>query len=504
LSKPSINLILLSLINTFRLSGFKSLFKQTFIYGLATVLPRMLSFLLVPLYTSPEVLSSPAEYGKVSVIFSYFVLFNVILAYGMETAFFRFFNKEDDKDAVVGTATISLITSSIVFFVLALLFQNQIANYINIDVKYINLVIWILLLDALVIIPFAWLRANQKPMRYAIVKILNVVINIGLNLFLLLSLQDLAQNGGVFEGIYKPNFEVSYIFIANLVSSAFTLVLMFSFYTKLKYKFDISLWKQMMKYAVPVLIAGIAFSINETFDRILLKELLPADVADNEIGMYSACYKLALFMTLFATAYRLGIEPYFFSHAKTKNPQKNYASILEFFVAFGSIILLAVVVFADVLKPIIIRSEAYWEAMWIVPIILIANFCLGIYHNLSVWYKITDRTKFGAYISVVGAIVTLIINFVFIESYSYKASAIATLVAYAIMMLLSYYFGRKYYPIPYNIKKIGLYMLTSIFLSVLSFYYYPSNYFIGITMLIVFLVLVIVLEKNQLKQVLKR
>jgi O-antigen/teichoic acid export membrane protein len=341
-------------------------------------------------------------------------------------------------------------------------------------------------------------------MRYAILKIANVIVNIGLNLFFLLALENLALRGGVFESIYRSNFEVSYIFIANLVASAFTLVLMFSFYLKLKYTFNKALWKQMMRYAVPVLIAGIAFSINETFDRILLKELLPADIAENEIGMYSACYKLALFMTLFATAYRLGIEPYFFSHATTKNPQKNYANILEFFVAFGSIILLTVVIFADFIKPFIIRSEAYWEAMWVVPIILIANFCLGIYHNLSVWYKITDRTKFGAYISVVGAVITLVINFIFIKNYSYKASAVATLMAYAVMMGLSYYFGRKYYPIPYNLKKIGLYMLSSIGLAVLSFYRYRGDYVIGIAMLIVFLGLVIVLEKNQLKQVLKR
>lgn len=458
----------------------------------------------MPLYTSEAVLANPAEYGKVSVIFSYFVLFNVVLAYGMETAFFRFFNKEFDKQKVIGTSTISLIISSFLFFCIALLFQNQIAHYIDIDVKYINLVIWILLLDALVIIPFAWLRANEKPMRYAIIKIINVIINIGLNLFFLLALKDLAQSTSIFESIYRPNFEISYIFIANLVASAVTLLLLSTFYVNLKYIFDKQLWKQMMRYAIPVLVAGIAFSINETFDRILLKELLPADVAENDIGMYSACYKLALFMTLFATAYRLGIEPYFFSHAKTKNPQKNYANILEFFVAFGSIILLAVVVFADLLKPLIIRSEAYWEAMWIVPIILLANFCLGIYHNLSVWYKITDRTKYGAYISVVGAIVTLVINFMFIEAYSYKASAIATLIAYGTMMLLSYYFGRKYYPIPYNLKKIGLYLTVSIGLSALSFYQYRENYVIGITMLIVFLGLVILLEKNQLKQILKR
>lgn len=458
----------------------------------------------MPLYTSEAVLANPSEYGKVSVIFSYFVLFNVILAYGMETAFFRFFNKEDDKEKVIGTSTISLVVSSLGFFIIAMLFQHQISSYIDIDVKYINLVIWILLLDALVIIPFAWLRAKEKPMRYAIIKIFNVAVNIGFNLFFLLALKDLAQNGGVFESIYVPNFEISYIFIANLIASAFTLFIMLSFYVRLKYSFNINLWKQMIRYAIPVLIAGVAFSINETFDRILLKELLPVDVAENDIGMYSACYKLALFMTLFATAYRLGIEPYFFSHAQTKNPQKNYANILEFFVAFGSIILLTVVVFADLLKPIIIRSEAYWEAMWIVPIILLANFCLGIYHNLSVWYKITDRTKFGAYISVIGAIVTLVINFVFIEAYSYKASAVATLVAYSTMMLLSYYFGRKYYPIPYNLKKIGLYLIISIGLSALSFYQYRGDYLIGIAMLIVFLIIVFIQEKDQIKHVLNQ
>lgn len=486
------------------MSGLKSLFKQTFIYGLATVLPRMLSFLLVPLYTTEGVLSSVAEYGEVSVIFSYFVLFNVILAYGMETAFFRFFNKEDNKNSVTSTAAISLVLTSIGFFILGILFKNQISNLIDIDVKYIKLVIWILLLDALVIIPFAWLRANEKPMSYAIIKIFNVIINLGLNLFFLLALKSLATKSFFFESIYMPNFEISYIFIANLISSGVTLLLVIPFYTKIKYTFDAALWKRMLKYAAPVLIAGVAFSINETFDRVLLDYLLPENIAKTEIGMYSACYKLALFMTLFATAYRLGIEPFFFSHAKTENPQKNYARILEFFVAFGSIILLAVVVFADVLKPIIVRSEDYWEAMWVVPIILLANFCLGIYHNLSVWYKITDRTKFGAYISVFGALLTLGLNFWLIPVISYKGSAIATLTAYASMMLLSYYFGRKYYPIPYNLKKIGLYLVLSIGLSSVSFYQFRENYIVGISMLIVFLAIIYISEKNQIKNLLKR
>ena len=463
----------------------------------------MLSFILVPLYTDPAVLSI-AEYGRVSFIFAYFVLFNVVLAYGMETAFFRFFNKEDCQEKVTSTSAISLIISSFALLGIALLFRNQISSLINIDLKYLNLVFVILLLDALVIIPFAWLRATARPMRYAIIKILNVAVNLGLNVFLLLYLKDLAESNSLFSSIYKPDFEISYIFIANLIASGLTLLILLPFYTKIKFTFDTFLWKKMMRYAMPVLIAGIAYSVNETFDRILLEYLLPTNIAEEQIGMYSACYKLALFMTLFATAFRLGIEPYFFSHSKTENPQKNYAKILEYFVAFGSVILLVVVVFADVIKPYIIRSEAYYEAMWIVPFILLANFCLGIYHNLSVWYKITDRTKFGAYISIFGAVVTLVLNYVLIPILGFKGSAIATLSAYAIMMLLSFYYGRKYYPIPYNLKKISLYLVVSILFSFIFFYGYRENYIIGITMLIVFLGLVILLEKNQLKHLLKR
>lgn len=462
----------------------------------------MLSFILVPLYTDPTVLST-AEYGRVSFIFAYFVLFNVILAYGMETAFFRFFNKNDNPENVTNTSATSIILSSFSLLGIAFLFRNQIGSLVNIELKYLNLVFLVLLLDALVIIPFAWLRATAKPMRYAVIKILNVAVNLGLNVFLLLYLKDLAQNNNVFSSIYKPDFEISYIFISNVIASGVTLLILLPFYTKIKFRIDAVLWKKMMKYAMPVLIAGIAYSINETFDRILLEQLLPENIADEQIGMYSACYKLALFMTLFATAFRLGIEPYFFSHSKTKNPQKNYAKILEFFVAFGSVIFLSVVIFADVLKPYIIRSEDYYQAMWIVPFILLANFCLGIYHNLSVWYKITDRTKYGAYISVFGAIVTLLLNYILIPIIGYKGSAIATLSAYLIMMLLSFYYGKKYYPIPYNLKKIVLYFSVSTLFSMVYFYNFRGNYFIGIGALIVFLGIVFQLEKKEVKQILK-
>ncbi|WP_041632717.1 lipopolysaccharide biosynthesis protein [Maribacter sp. HTCC2170] len=476
------------------------LFKQTAIYGLATVFPRMLSFLLLPFHT--DILQT-ADYGQLSVIYAWFAIFNVFLAYGMETAFFRFYNGTDSKKKVVSTSLVSVIITTVAFMVIALLLQNSISVATNINPNYLRYAIFILTLDALVIIPFAWLRANERPMRYAVVKILNVVVNLGLNVFFLYFLPKLAQSNpdGLFSGIYRPNFEISYIFIANLIASAITLFLMLQLYLKTKYVFDKVLWWKMMKYAMPVLVAGVAFTINEVFDRILLERLLPADVADSEVGMYSACYKLALFMTLFATAFRMGIEPFFFSHSKTENPQKAYAQITNYFVVLGSIILLGVVVFADVLKELFVRDPKYWEAMSIVPIIILASFFLGIYHNLSVWYKVTDRTKYGAYISIIGAIITIIINLVFIPHFGYMASAVATLAAYGSMTILSLFFGRMYYPIPYNFRKITFYLLISILFSALSFYVFDRNLFYGIPLLLLFLGMVYKLENNNLKKI---
>ena len=463
----------------------------------------MLSFLLVRLHTDKAVLENVADYGDVSLIFAYFVLFNVLLAYGMETAFFRFLNSEQKKKSVLSTSAISLVLTSILVLVIGYFFRDQVSRITHIDTDYIVLVLWILFFDALVIIPFAYLRAMGKPIKYTVLKLLNVVLNLGLNVVLLLFLKSWAESSTFWTTFYRPNFEVHYIFIANLVASGVTFLTLISFYFKLNYNFDAKLWKQMLRYAFPVLIAGIAFSINETFDRILLERLLPDNLAKDAIGTYSACYKLALFMMLFATAYRLGIEPFFFSNAKAKDAKANYAKILEFFVIFGALILLTVVVFVDILKLILIPNEAYWEAMTVVPILLLAYLFLGIYHNLSVWYKITDRTKFGAYISIFGALITLLINTIFIPKFGYMASAIATLFAYTAMALTSYILGKKYYSIPYNLKKMGLYLALSIILSALSFYLFREQYFVGILFILILMAAIWVKEKTFLKQLLK-
>lgn len=482
---------------------YKSLFKQTAIYGLATVLPRMLSFLLVRLYTG---ILPTGEYGEVSIVLSWMVFFNVVLSYGMETAFFRFYNSETDKENVIATSTISIFWSSIIFLFGALIFRGTLASLANVEVQYITYAIWILVLDALVIVPFSKLRANQRPMLYAIIKMGNVTVNLLLNLFFLKLLPVIAaSNPNSFIGnLYIENYEIGYIFVSNLAASLLTLVVLSPNYLFLTRKFDAVLWKKMMQYGLPILVAGIAFAVNEHFDKILLGYWLPENVAKSEVGAYSACYKLGLFMVLFATAFRLGIEPFFFSHSKNENAPQTYAMITKYFVIFGSLILLGVIVFADVLKFLLLDNKSYWEAMKVVPLIILANFCLGIYNNLSVWYKLTDRTKMGAYISIVGAVLTLVLNYLLIPKFSYYGSAIATIAAYGSMMFISYVLGNRYYPIPYDMEKIGGYLGLSILFSAISFYGFRENYFVGIPLLLLFVYFVYHNEKATILSIIKR
>ena len=424
----------------------------------------------------------------------------------METAFFRFYSAETDKENVIATSTISIFWSSILFLFGALIFRNTLASWAHVDVQYITFTIWILVLDALVIIPFSKLRANKRPMMYAIIKIGNVVVNLALNLYFLLVLPKIYADSpdSLLGNMYIDNFEIGYIFVSNLLASLLTFVVLSPNYVSLKRNFDVVLWKKMMRYGLPILIAGIAFAVNEHFDKILLGYWLPDNIAKSEVGAYSACYKLGLFMVLFATAFRLGIEPFFFSHSSNENAPQTYAMITKYFVIFGSLILLGVIVFADILKLLLLDNESYWEAMKVVPLIILANFFLGIYNNLSVWYKLTDKTIIGAYISIVGALLTLLLNYVLIPTFSYYGSAIATISAYGSMMLISYILGKKHYPIPYDMEKIGSYLGISILFSVISFYGFRENYFVGIPLLLAFLYFIYHNEKTTILNIIKR
>ncbi|EID76460.1 lipopolysaccharide biosynthesis protein [Imtechella halotolerans] len=482
------------------MGALQKLFKHTFIYGLATVLPRVLGLILTPLYIHEL---PKSDYGIYSSLIVYLILGNVLLSYGMETAFFRFINKSERKAEVQATALTSIFISSLAFLFLGFLLKEFISDWLNYKVDFILYALLILFFDALVVIPFAWYRNQQMPIKYSAIKIFNVVINLLLNVFFFLVLPQIVVEDAqsIFEYALFDN-KVHYIFIANLMASVVTFIVVLPLYFRIGFGFDRVLWKKMFLYAFPVLVAGIAFSINEGFDRIILRSLLPAETADASVGVYAACYKLGVFMTLFITAFKLGVEPFFFSHANKKNAKDTYANITLYFTIFGSFILLFVVVYTDILKLMLLPEKEYWEALWVVPFILLANLCLGIYHNLSVWYKITDKTSFGAYISVVGAAVTLVLNFVLIPHMSYKGSAIATLAAYSSMMIASFYFGQKYYPVPYNLRKIGTYLLTSILFSGLAFYVFDRNLFIGSTFVLLFLLLIVAFEKKELKKIL--
>jgi O-antigen/teichoic acid export membrane protein len=481
---------------------FKSLFKQTLIYGLATVLPRMISFMLNPLYTNclPK-----QEFADVSIVFAYLVFFNVVLSYGMETAFFRFYNTEKDKNKVVATSTISIFWSSLLFLTLGLLTRNSIAQLVNIKLIYVTYTLWILALDALVIIPFSKLRATKKPLQYAFLKLTNVCINLVFNLFFLLYLPKIIHHNpnSIFSLIYFDNFQVGYIFVANLLASTFTFLILSHNYFNIKWQFDKMLWNKMMRYGLPILISGIGFAINEHFDKILLDWL---HVPKTEIGAYAACYKIGMFMVLFRTAYTLGIEPFFFSHASNENAQQTYATITKYFVITGSFILLFVIVFIDILKHFLVPNPTYWDAIKVVPLIILANFFLGIYTNLSVWYKLNDKTEIGAYISILGAVITLVLNYLLIPHFSYYGSAIATIAAYGSMMLVSYKLGQKSYPIPYEINKINTYLGVSILLSALSFYIpkLRDNYIFGTLALIIFAYFIYINEKQTIQKILKQ
>jgi O-antigen/teichoic acid export membrane protein len=485
------------------LSLYKSLFKQTAIYGLATVLPRIISFILNPIFV--YYLTDTTKMGAISVIFSYLVFFNVILSYGMETSFFRFYNSEENKSKVISTAIISLFWSSIGFLTLFLLFRKDIALWSEINVEYIVFAIWILTFDALAIIPFSKIRAEGRSIKYAAIKILNVIIYLFLNVFFLIFLPDIAKESSnpFIQTIYNDDFQIGYIFVANLIASLITLLFVLPDYFKIKWEFDAELWKKMMRYGLPILVAGIAFAINEHFDKILL-DWMHVDLA--AIGAYSACYKIGMFMVLYRTAYTLGIEPFFFSHAKNENAPQTYATITKYFVIFGSFICLGVIVFADILKLILVPREIYWVAMDVVPLIVLANFFLGIYTNLSVWYKLINKTKIGAYISIVGALVTLGLNLLLIPVLSYMGSAIATIFAYGTMMFISYWLGQKKYPIPYDKKSIFSYLALAIVLSGLSFYIeiFRETYIFGIASILFFAFFVYRNEKQTILTIIKR
>ena len=480
------------------MSLLKKLVGQTAIYGLSSIVGRLLNFLLVPLYTG---IFTPGEYGVFSELMAVVAFAMVVLTYGFETAFFHYTNKEEDSEKVLSTGFISLLITSLLFLILTAFYSQSIANLLHVPEypNFINWLVWILVLDVLTTLPFAKLRVDHRAWRFASIRLVNIAVNIGLNLFFYLLCPYLLKQGialNFIESIYDPAMGIGYIFISNLIASATMFLLLTPEIFKLKISFDFAVWKKMGKYGFPLLIGGLAYVTNEMADRLLLEYLLPADIATTQVGIYSACYKIAIFMTLFIQAFRYGAEPFFFAQAKKTDAKEQYATVMRYFIACTAFIFLSINVFIDIIKHFI-QDEAYHAGLDVVPILLLANLFLGMYYNLSVWYKVSEKTRFGAYLSVAGALITIVLNILLIPAMSYMGSAWATLICYASMCVMSYLFSRRHYPISYNWKYISFYMISALSLFYIWNLWHDDYFIMSSLFCLIYIFSVIALEKRK-------
>ncbi len=487
------------------MNPFKKLAGQTVIYGLPTIAGRLLNYLLVPLYTR---VFAPAEYGVVTEIYAYVAFAFVLLTYGMETAFFRFSTTSEFKDKVYSTSLLTLLSTSTFFTLMVFLTAPSIAFAMGYqqNEEYIKWFALILAADALSSIPYANLRLINRPIRFAIIKITNIVTNIALNLLfivfipMILDKNPEASHSYLLRTFYNPSIGVGYIFISNLVASLLTLAMLVPDILKVKLIPDLNLLKKMLSYSWPLLIFGFAGVINETFDRVILKHLLPGSDAMAQLGIYGACYKVSILMTLFIQTYRYAAEPFFFAHSTTKEPQVTYARLMHYFIIVCLFIFLMIMLNIDIV--ILFIGSEFREGAAVIPILLLANLFLGVFYNLSIWFKLTDRTRSGALISLTGAALTIILNVLLIPVLGYMGAAWATFVCYAFMMVVSWYFGRIFYPVNYNLKGAGLYTLVTMTIYILSFATARLDKFLEIglnsLMLLSFMLFVYLVEKKKI------
>ena len=395
----------------------------------------------------------------------------------METAFFNFVSRAENKERVYSTALISILMSSLAFALMFILFSNTIADFIK-EPGHGNFVSWCILIvatDAVMAIPFARLRLNNQAKRFASISFIKVIATIALNIFYLIICKRAFERGenSFLASLYNPQVGVGYAFLAQLFANILCLLLLAKEFKGIDYVFDKALWKKMFLYAWPLLILGLAGMINETFDRIVLKYLLPDSRADYEVGVYSNCYKIAMLMAIFTQAFKYAAEPFFFNNVKDKNSKKLNALVMKYYILFCLFLFLATMMNLPWIQLAV--SKNYRVGLAVVPILLLANLCVGVYWNLSIWFKLTEQTRFGAIITMVGAAITLGINFLFIPTFGYMACAWATLASYATMMVISYIAGQKYYPMNYNLRSISVFTILALTLYVISLSYSGMN-----------------------------
>ena len=459
------------------MSGLKSLAKETAIYGVSSIVGRFLNYLLVPVYTIALPASS-GGYGVVTNIYAWVALMLVLLTCGMETGFFRFANKgQDDPMRVYSTTLLSVSIGSVVFVVLGLLFLEPIAGWLEYGEHpwYIGMMMIVVAMDAIQSIPFAYLRYKKRPIKFAALKLLFIFLNIALNLF--------------YYVVLKGN-DVGYAFLFNLVCTSVVMLCMIPELRGFTYVLDRELLKRMLRYSLPLVILGVAGILNQVADKIIFPFVYPDEAeATVQLGIYGAASKIAMIMAMFTQAFRFAYEPFVFGKSKEKDSREMYAQAMKFFIIFTLLAFLAVMFYLDILRHIIGRD--YWDGLRVVPIVMAAEIFMGIYFNLSFWYKLIDETRWGAYFSLTGCTILILMNIFLIPKYGYIACAWAGFTGYGVAMLLSYFVGQKKYPIQYDLKAIGMYVLLAAVLYLAAEYVPIDNIYLRMAYRTVLLILFI-------------
>lgn len=483
------------------MSILKKLAGDAAVYGLSSVLGRVLNYLLVPLYTSVFL---PAEYGIVTELYAYVAFLNILYVYGLETAYFRFSSKVDKQ--YFNVAFTSILLSSITLSGLLGIFSQTIADILHYP-DQAHLIQWlaaILAIDAVVAIPFARLREEGQAKKFAIFKLTNIGLNIFFNIFFILLCPKLLDQypSSIVSSIYDERIGVGYVFLSNLLANGFYLILFFPMLKKVRLKLDMQIWKPMIKYGWPLLIIGFAGVTNEMLSRALLKYRLPQGYYEGFtnleiLGIFGACYKLSVFMTLAVQAFRYAFEPFLFAQAGEGNSPKIFSRVMTYFVLFTSFSWLVLVLFMPYYAPIFLRQTNYLMALDAVPWLLGGGLLLGVFYNLSIWYKLTDNTLYGAYVSITGAFLTLILNWWLIPLFGYMGSAYATFATYLMMVVISYTWGRQIYKVPYQVIRVILYFLLAgvgIYINEVL----EGSFVISLLITLIFLTLAFLLERKNL------
>lgn len=463
------------------MAGIKSLVKDTAIYGLSSIVGRFLNWMLVPLYT---IMFPVEEYGVVTFVYSVVALAMVILTYGMETGFFRFGNHEKwtDPMEVYSTSLMSLGVSSAAFVVLVLAFLDPVTRWMECDghPSYVVIMALCVALDAFMTIPFAYLRYRKRPMRFATLKLINIGLNIGLNLFFILLCPKMLELWPeTVSHFYDPEFGIGYIFLSNLIASAVNMVLLIPELRGFRWRFNATLWRAMIAYSAPLLVLGVAGVMNQTIDKILYPHLVSdPEEAMYGLGIYGANYKIGLLLLVFLQAFRFAYEPFIFARSKEAAQQSGsdgaaqrnraYSDAMKYFVIFALFIFLGVMYYLDFIRYLI--SPRYFSGLMVVPLIMLGELFFGVFFNLSVWYKLTDRTMYGMWFSLFGLTVTLVLNVVLVPRIGYMGCAVAAMCSYGSMMVASYLIGQRKFPIAYHVRRLGVYALIAAVLYAVGFY----------------------------------